>query len=548
MKLKKIASVLCACTLMGASAFSFAETLSANGQSQVSVAANSDLINARRLAREGAERDAVASMLRIRMSLNAADPKTAAAISDMAKQLSSNLKTSFVTEGDVLTARTTLEVDSAQAFDLARSLGLTSTTAMTQAKVVFLIDEYYGIATNLQPGQPLTTEIEYSHDKSSFSDKSAKMAAASSASSSSSSASRSATSVAASERTAVAGSRSSAYAARDQRALAVNDGYGGSAAGARDTQVAGAQRSSYAGSSQSSFAGSSSSASASASASSRQASFASDVKDVNKQNDKVSFRMKQTFPDTNNAKPADGAAALIAARLEQVVKPYGLAYTPERDLRVNPGTGKVRISEIERLGKFTDYTAKAGSGSFKAKYVVYGESVMSSEGSTPSGDTVCSGSLKLQSFNVDTGDGLASGTINKRAQGSSDQDCRANLATAMASELAQIVGNTATRELQMAATQGQSFYVTLYSKSRVPAKVRREVQEKLQGMAEQFTEDNITDNSRTYVVQAKGNFRGKIQDLVEDMAESVGEMKLASVKSSGNRMVICIEGSCPKEF
>lgn len=548
MQLKKIVSALSACALIGASAVGVAETLSANGQSQVSVGANGDLINARRIAREGAERDAVASLLRLRMNLNAADPKTAGAISDLAKQLSGNLKTTFVTEGDVLTARAALEADSAQVFDLARSLGLMSNTAMVQAKVVFLIDEYYGIATNLQPGQPLTTEVEYSHDKSSFSDKSAKVAAASSASSSSSSSSRSATSVAASERTAVAGSQSSAYAARDQRAAAVNDGYGGSAAAARDTQVAGAQRSSFAGSSQSSFAGSTSSASASAAASSRQSSYASDVKDVNKQNDKVSFKMKQTFPDTNNAKPADGAAALISARLEQVVKPYGLVYTPERDLRVNPGSGKVRIFEIERLGKFADYTTKAGAGSFKAKYVVYGESVMSSEGSTPSGGTVCSGSLKLQSYNVDTGDGLASGTINKRAQGSSDQDCRANLATAMATELAQIVGNTATRELQMAATQGQSFYVTIYSKTRIPAKVRREVQEKLQGMAEQFAEDNITDNSRTYVVQAKGNFRGKVQDLVEDMAESVGEMKLASVKSSGNRMVICVEGSCPKDF
>lgn len=549
MQLKKIvSSLLSAGLLFATSGISTAQTINANGQSQVSVSANGDLINARRIAREGAERDAVASLLRLRMNLNANDPKTAGAISDLAKQLSSNLKTTFVTEGDVLTARTALEADSSEVFDLARSLGLVSTTAMTQAKVVFLIDEYYGIATNLQPGQPLTTEVEYSHDKSSFSDRSAKVASASSASSSSSSSSRSASAVAANQRTAVAGSQSSAYAARDQRAVAVNDGYGGSAAGARDTQVAGAQRSSFAGSSQSSYAGSSSSASASASASSRQSSYASDVKDIEKQNDKVSFKMKQTFPDTNNAKPADGAAALISARLEQVVKPYGLVYTPERDLRVKPGAGKVRISEIERQGKFTEYTTKAAAGSFKAKYVVYGESVMSSEGSTASGGSVCSGSLKLQSYNVDTGDGLASGTINKRAQGSSDQDCRANLATAMATELAQIVGNTATRELQMAATQGQSFFVTLYSKTRVPAKVRREVQAKLEGIAEQFSEDNITDNSRTYVIQAKGNFRGKVQDLVDDMAESLGEMRMASMKSSGNRMIICIEGSCPKEF
>lgn len=552
MQLNKIAFALAACTLTTFAPIGQTETLSANGQTQVNVSSNGDLVNARRVAREGAERDAIAALLRLRMNLNATDPKTTNAISDLAKQLSANLKTTFVTEGDVLTARTSLEADSAQVFDLARSLGLMSNTAMAQAKVVFMIDEYYGIATNLQPGQPLITEVEYAHDKSSFSDKSAKVAAASSASSSSSSssASRSATSVAASERTAVAGSQSSAYAARDQRAAAISDGYGGSAAAARDTQVAGAQRSSFAGSSQSNYAGSTSSASASASAAAaaRQSSYASDVKDVNRQNDKVSIKIKQTFPDTNNAKPADGAAALISARLEQVVKPYGLVYTPERDLRVTPGSGKVRISEIERQGKYADYTTRAAGGSFKAKYVVYGESVMSSEGSSPSGGTVCSGSIKLQSYNVDSGDGLVSGTINKRAQGSSDQDCRANLATAMATELAQIVGNTATRELQIAATQGQSFYVTIYSKTRIPARVRRDMTEKLQGMAEQFAEDNVTDNSRTYVLQAKGNFRSKVQDFVEDMADSVSEMRLASVKANGNRMVICIEGSCPKDF
>ncbi|WP_153116434.1 hypothetical protein [Rhodocyclus tenuis] len=548
MQLKKIVLALAACALGSVSATSVAETLSANGQAQVSVSGNGDLINARRVAREAAERDAVAALLRLRMNLSAADGRTAGAISDLATQLSPNLKTSFVTEGDFLTARTNLEADSAQVFDLARSLGLMSNTSMAQAKVVFLIDEYYGIATNLQPGQPLTTEVEYAHDKSSFSDKSAKVASASSAASSASSASRSSVAVAASDRTSVAGNQSSAYAARDQRAAAISDGYGGSAAAARDTRVAGAQQSSYAGSSQSSFAGSASSASANSASSSRQASYGSDVKNVNQQNDKVSFRMKQTFPDTNNAKPADGAAALISARLEQVVKQFGIVYTPERDLRVKPGSGKTRISEIERQGKFAEYTVKAGSGAFKAKYVVYGESVMSSEGSSPSGGSVCSGSLKLQSFNVDSGDGLVSGTINKRAQGSSDQDCRANLATAMATELAEVVGNTATRELQIAATQGQSFYVTIYSKTRIPPRVRREITDKLQGMAEQFAEDNVTDNARTYVMQAKGNFRSKVQDLVEDMADSMGEMKLASTKANGNRMVICVEGSCPKDF
>jgi hypothetical protein len=525
-----------------------AETLSANGQVQVGVIANGSLVNARRIAREGAERDAVASLLRLQLHVNTQDAKTAGAIEDLVKQLAANLKTTFQTEGDVLTARTTLEADSALVFDLARSLGVTSVTAAAQAKVIFMIDEYYGIATQIAPGQPLATEVEYAHDKSSFSDRSAKVSASAKQASAAASESKSSVAVAASQRTAVAGSHASAFAARDRGAAAVSDGYGGAAGAARDTQVAAAERGSYSASGKSSFVGSASSQQASASAASSRSAYASDVKDVNQQNDKVWIKVKQTFPDTSNAKPSDGTAALITARLEQVIKPFGLVYTPERDLRVDPGVGKMRIVDIERRGKFAEMTGKAATGAYKAKYVVYGESVMSSEGATPSGDTSCNGSLKLQSYNVDSGDGLVSGSINKRAQGTSDQDCRANLATAMATELAQIIGNTASRELQLASTQGQSFYVTLYSTAKIPARVRREITSKLQAMTEQFAEDNVTDHARTYVVQAKGNFRTKVEDMIEDSAAQIDEMKLAVMKANGNRMVICVEGSCPKDF
>jgi hypothetical protein len=524
------------------SAPSFAETINAVGKTEISIKANGDLVNARRLARESAERDAVHSALKLRMNIDTSKPEAKAALGDLAKQLSDNLKTSFVTEGDILTAKTALAVDSAQLFDLARSIkGLSATTATAAAKILFLIDEYYGISTSIQPGQPLETEISYSHDKSKAS------------SSASASSSKEAIAVSSKEKSAYAASDSASISARDKASVsgrerasvAVADGYGGAGAASRDTSVAASRDTSVnasrntavAASNEKSFQGAASSEKATASSS------ASSQKDI------VNYSFKQKFPDTNNAKPADDAAAMISQRLEQVIKPYGLVYTPERDFRRDNSGKKLLISDIEKQRKFAALTEKAGKQPFSAKYIVYGSAVMSAEGKTPSGDTTCSGLLKLTSFNVDSGDGLISGTLGKRAQGSSDQDCRTNLATALATELASTVGNTAAKEIQLAATQGQSFYVMLYSAKRVAPGVRRSFTKKLETMVEKYEEDNVTDNSRSFVVQAKTGFRSKLEEFVEDMAEeNKDSMKNFKMVAKGNRIAICLEGTCPKDF
>ena len=51
------------------------------------------------------------------------------------------------------------------------------------------------------------------------------------------------------------------------------------------------------------------------------------------QKDVVTFKSKTVFPDVSNAKPSDTQSALITQRLAQVMKQYGLEYTPERDIR-----------------------------------------------------------------------------------------------------------------------------------------------------------------------------------------------------------------------
>lgn len=542
MFLKKILIVLTAATACFSSAPSFAETINANGRAIISIKANGDLGNARRLARESAERDAVLAALQRRMNIDGTKPEAIAALGDLSKQLSQNLKTSFLTEGDTLTANTALAVDSAQLFDLVRSFkGLSATTATAAAKILFLIDEFTGVATSIKPGEALVTEISYSHDKSKAS------------SSASASSSKDAIAVSAKEKSAYAASDSASISARDKASVsgrerasvAVADGYGGAGAASRDTSVAASRDTSVnasrstavAASNEKSFQGAASSEKASASSS------ASSQKDV------VNYSMKQTFPDTNNAKPSDDAAALIAQRLEQVIKPYGLVYTPERDFRRDNSGKKLLISDIEKQRKFAALTEKASKQPYSAKYIVYGSAVMSFEGKTPSGDTTCTGLLKLTSFNVDSGDGLISGTLGKRAQGSSDQDCRTNLATALATELAATVGNSAAKEIQLAATQGQSFYVMLYSAKRVAPGVRRSFTKKLETMSEKYEEDNVTDNSRSFVVQAKTGFRSKLEEFVEDMAEeNKDSMKNFKMVAKGNRIAICLEGTCPKDF
>ena len=578
MKLKKHAIEILICAAISAPVLTHAQVVDVKGEAEASIKANGgDLISARRVVREAAERDAIAAVLKLRLSVNPNDPKMVSAANDIRKQLGDNLKTTFRTEGDVITARTTLNVDSQRVFQLAQQAGVSNTSAMAAAKVLFVIDEYFGVGTKLEAGKPLTTEIAYSHDKSSNFDKSLKAGASESSSSQSVSASKesvaaaskSNSSLAASRDTRVAASDQQAFAARDQqafagrdsRAAAANDGRGGSMAAARDTQVAGARDTQvaaardtrYAASDRQAIAASSSNQSAyarnSESASARSASSASsayiDQTNKGEQKDVVNFTMKQTFPDIGNAKPED--SSMIVARLEQTVKPFGLSLVSERDFRIEGGR-RLLISEIERLQKFDAYMQKASRGNFSARYIVYGTAKTHIEGRSPTGGVLCSGSLVLQSTNVQTGDSLVSGTIAKRAEGSIDANCRDNLAQAMATELAKIVGEEATQDLQRTARQGQSYSVTLYSRLDLPARLKRDFKrgmEKLANSPDEIQEGNSGDGAQQWTVTAKGQFKDKLEEVALDISDKYEEAKKLSFESRGTKIYVCIEGKCP---
>lgn len=536
----------------------------------MSVKAHGNLVEARRVAREQAENDAVTGLLKKVLSADINSPKVVAALPDLRKQLIDNMRTSFNAEGDRLNARTALEVDSAEFMKMARAYGITSQLASASAKVLFLIDEYHGVATQLDPSQPLVTEVDYSHDKSSFSDHTATAAGAKSASSSSASAGRSSMAAASSEKSAFAASTATSVSARDKGSYSASgkasfdasaSGRGGSAdvsasrsmkaSGSHDASFNGSHKASAAGSSSSQAAISASSSHASASKSASASSFATRQNAVERQNDVVNLKVRQVFPGIDNAKPADESSAMISSKLQQVVGEYGIAFTDERDFRFEGGRRLTNV-DIARLNKSSEYLRKAGQGMYKAKYLVYGTAIMNSEGTTSSGHTACSGQLVLSSANVDTGEGMMADSVVKRAVGSSDQNCRANLSEAMARELASRVGSAAQQELQQAATMGRTYTLALYSATRVPAKLRRYFTEKvrtLEGVVEFADDEAATEGLRRWNVVAKGNFAEKIEDLIDEIAEMDGSAyQAARFEQRGNRLVFCVEGQCPAEI
>jgi L-lysine 2,3-aminomutase len=122
----------------------------------------------------------------------------------------------------------------------------------------------------------------------------------------------------------------------------------------------------------------------------------------------------------------------------------------------------------------------------------------------------------------------------------------------MARTLADQVGSSAQRDLQLAATQGRNYTVALYSASRVPAKLRREFSAKvkaLDGVVEVVDDENATEGIRRWTVVAKGNFSEKIDDLIDEIVEAESSIyKAARFEKHGNRMVFCVEGKCPTEI
>ena len=90
---KRVLSGLLAAVLtLGAVPQAWAQAVQATGRVEVDVKKFKDLLAARAAARKIAERDAIKSALKLKLNIDAANPKVEAALDDFVKNFADNLK------------------------------------------------------------------------------------------------------------------------------------------------------------------------------------------------------------------------------------------------------------------------------------------------------------------------------------------------------------------------------------------------------------------------------------------------------------------------
>jgi hypothetical protein len=449
--------------------------------------------------------------------------------------------------------------------------------AAGRAKILVSIDEYIGVATTNDGKTATASKVSYSHDKSTFSDTSAKASGSEAASASNASkndvnysanssvavAGKQSSATSASQNTAVAGRQDTAVAGRKDTAVAYQ-GAGGSAAGAQSTQFAGAQSTQYAGSQStkvasaqsSQFAGSASSQKAysdkstESSASSSSSSFNKEQNNVQQRNDKVSLTVETKMPEFNNAKPMSGG--VLAAQLGKEFLDAGLELVAEEGLRSEGGVILTwdEIRRKDRVQYFKDLIKKKN---LNADVWATGSANYTIVGTNASG-TFCNGTLFVQGRFIDTGSIIFEGSLPADAVGNGDQDCQAKLGIGLASSLAKTLSERANKALQAKNSRGSVIKVYLYSASSLSRPDRKAFTEILATIPGVKLGDP---DSKDYYMQIDAQYAGprkladEIDDIIDTIQKKLGWPK-ADILTSTSTGKICVgiegKGACPVEF
>ncbi len=425
--------------------------------------------------------------------------------------------------------------------------------AIAGAKILISIDEFLGMGTAMERGTPEERTVAYSHDKSTFSDRSSTAAGSQSASASFAGS--------ASQRAAVAGSSSSSFAASDRAsmvgsdraAIAASDGAGGQVAGARrtevaasrDTRVAGAQSSNFAGSSQSSVAVASRSERASASASQSASSFNASQNDVQQRNDKVSLVVTERMPSYANAKPLVGGDRVLAGRLGGEFERNGLTLVSEQDLR-SEGGRVLPMYEIVNNGRFQDFVTRIKQRGLMADVWAYGTASYTLD--NRGGMIYCNGTLDVQGVMLETNESLAQDSLKAEARANNDQACRAALALSLATDLARVLSQSAIEKLNARASRGNVYDLFIYSRDAITLMQRRTLFQALDRVGiQRVSEASARDGYVSLKVQFAG---GSLMDKIADAVSAIEWLQKADLRDKGNQICLGVEGSrdCPAQF
>lgn len=539
---------------------SSAQTVTASTKTSITITSGASPASLKRKLKESLELKVVRNLLEASFAVKMT-PQVEAKLPELVELLGDSIQMSMdPADGEVLSGKATISVPSAKLKEYLVNKGIgAGDVAANAAKILVSIDEFVGVATNLDSQKPSETEVNYSHDKSSFSDTSGKASGSQSASASSASMSKSDVAYAAKDSVAVSGKQSSAVAARQDTAVAgrrdsaaaYQDGTGSAAAarssqyaGAQSTQYAAGQSSQYAGAATSSRAYSDKSQSASARSASAASSFSVDQKNVQQQNDKVSYSVRTKMPEFNNAKPLGAQDRVLTSRLSGEFQSNGLKLVAENDLRAEGGR-ILPVFEITNNGRVNQFVELIQRKGIEADVWATGQANYTIVGTTPTG-TQCNGNLAVQGRFIEGNEIFFEDSLQASATGNGDQACRANLGISLATSLAKVLGERANKELNARSSRGGVYTLYLYSASTLKRPDRRAFQdliEKIEGL--QASEPT----TKEYYMAINVQYAGRLKDTIDRLLDKMPWDK-AEVLSKANKICVGIEGfgACPAEF
>ena len=538
----------------------FAQTVTASTQSKVTITSGVSPASLKRKLKESLELKVVRNLLEASFAVKMT-PQVEAKLPDLVELLGDSIQVSMdPADGEVLSGKATISVPSAKLKEYLTNKGIgAGDIAAKSAKILVSIDEFIGVATNLDSQKPSETEVNYSHDKSSFSDTSAKASGSKSASASAANMSKTDVTYAAKDSVAVSGKQSSAVAARQDTAVAgrrdsaaaYQDGNGSAAAarssqyaGAQSTQYAAGQSSQYAGAAASSRAYSDKSQSANASSASSASSFKADQKNVQQQNDKVSFSVRTKMPEFNNAKPLGAQDRVMTSRLTGEFQSNGLKLVAENDLRAEGGR-ILPVFEITNNGRVNQFVELIQRKGIEADVWATGQANYTIVGTTPTG-TQCNGNLSVQGRFIEGNEIFFEDSLQASATGNGDQACRANLGISLATSLAKVLGERANKELNARSSRGGVYTLYLYSASTLKRADRRVFQDLIEKVEGLHASEPIT---KEYYMAINVQYAGRLKDTIDRLLDKMPWEK-AEVLSKANKICVGIEGfgACPAEF
>ncbi len=538
-----------------------AQTLTASTQTKVQITKGASPASLKRKLKEDLEIRAVRNLLEASFAIKMT-PQVEAKLPELVELLGDSIQISMdPADGEFLSGKATISVPSAKLKEYLTNKGIgAGDIASKSAKILVSIDEFIGVATALDGKTPTESEVQYSHDKSSFSDTSAKASGSQNEASASSSSRKNDIASASSNSVAVSGRQSSAVAARQDTAVAgrrdsaaAYQGRDGGAAAASSTQFAGAQSTQYQGAQSSQYAGAASSSraqsdrsqSASAQSASSSASFSADQKNVQQQTDKVSYSVRTKMPEFNNAKPLGAQDRVLASRLSGEFQNNGLSLVAENDLRAEGGR-ILPIFEITNNGRINQFVDLIQKKSIGADVWATGQANYTIVGTTPSG-TQCNGNLAVQGRFIEGNEIFFEDSLQAAAVGNGDQECRSRLGLALATSLAKVLGQRANKELNARSSRGSVYTLYLYSASSLGRSERNKFQTSLKSTdGLQASEPRIGDNYMAVSVQMAGS----LDSTINKVLDSLNWEKADYVSRPGNRICIGLEGKqvCPADL